>query len=184
MSHNPWYRLLTTIIGMTTTDCWKAHKHKLSSTITACEFAEQLAFELLNNNFSNNIQSVSEVLSPMDARKNLQKDSSSRPDVVDCRVSLMESRFSPLTEKSGIPKAARNELLWYKFTKMHQHVQTESYDKEGKKRRYKCSMCHSKTMWRCKDCNKAVCTDDQGGCNRMCYRNHIKQKHPTVDLLL
>ena len=187
---NPWFRLITTILGITVTDCWKAYKYKMDSNISVCDFSEQLAHELLNNDFSNQVISFSDQLSPMmetRSRKGGNNDSpASKPTDVEC-VTPQGSKFSPLTTDRSIslPKAAKMEMLWCEFMKMHTPVASKSYDKEGKRVRHKCIVCKKhKTMWRCKQCGKSICQDDQGGSNRMCFRKHIVMTHPKAGLIL
>jgi len=48
-----WFRIATTVIGMTVTDCWKAvrfmsHKKEKIHNITIKEFADHLAYDCLN----------------------------------------------------------------------------------------------------------------------------------------
>jgi Transposase IS4 len=51
-----WFRLDTTFIGITVTDCLKAYRHGLRRTnidLTTKEFAERLAFDCMHNPFGN-----------------------------------------------------------------------------------------------------------------------------------
>ncbi|CAB9527834.1 unknown protein [Seminavis robusta] len=53
VTHDGWFRIATTIIGMTITDCWKLIKHSgpdyLKET-TIVQFADMLAADLIRNN--------------------------------------------------------------------------------------------------------------------------------------
>jgi hypothetical protein len=66
---NVWFRLATTMIGITVTDAWKAYKFAIKGIkekeISVCEFADRLAYELVNNNFSKHDSfEVSAMISP------------------------------------------------------------------------------------------------------------------------
>jgi hypothetical protein len=55
--HDGWFRIITTIIGMTVTDCWRAYKHALPlkkhKEITVKEFADRMAYDCIKNCHSN-----------------------------------------------------------------------------------------------------------------------------------
>lgn len=54
---NPWFRNVTTIIGMTVIDCWKALKHRmpqLHGNMSVEEYADCLAFDCYNNGYQKN----------------------------------------------------------------------------------------------------------------------------------
>jgi len=73
-TQNAWFRLMTTKIGICVTDAWKGFRYafqnrKNDEEITIREFADRLAFELINNNFGcgasdNKIQVLSPLTSP------------------------------------------------------------------------------------------------------------------------
>jgi hypothetical protein len=187
ITHNCWFRLITTILGITVTDCWKAYKHEMNSAMSVCEFSEQLAFELLNNTFSNQAVLFSEQLSPMEKASGLENNDSpgSKPKEVSCTA--RQELFSPLTtdRSTNLSKAGKMEMLWCELIKIHKPVASSTYDKEGKRTRSKCHICKKyKTMWQCKECGKYIFHDGQGASNRMCHRKHIIQKHPNAGLEL
>lgn len=54
ITHDPWFRIATTLFGMTMTDCWKAFKYALpdkhpQKNIRIVEFADRMAYELVHN---------------------------------------------------------------------------------------------------------------------------------------
>jgi hypothetical protein len=56
VTHNCWFRLDTTLIAMTITDCWRAYKHamplKKHKEMTIMEFADRLAHDSIFNSHS------------------------------------------------------------------------------------------------------------------------------------
>jgi hypothetical protein len=140
---NPWFRLLTTLIGITLTDCWKGYRYKFDSNITICEFAEQVASELLNNNVSNKVQSICDDFSTMETRsRRRQTESPMQPSRILDWVSAQEDpRIIPMTEQTTMTKAAKMEMMWHEFSKLHKTVANKTVDKEGKTTRFKCSIC-------------------------------------------
>jgi hypothetical protein len=180
---NPWFCLFTTLIGITVKDCLKGCRYKFDSNITICEFAEQVASELLNNSFSNNVQSIP----PMETRsRRRQTESPMKPSrILDCFSAKEDPTIIPMTDQTTLSKAARMEMMWHEFLKIHKQVSNKTVDKEGKTTRFKCSICKVfKTRWKCKECDKAICPDDQGGASRFCCRKHIMNNSPEAGLIL
>ena len=65
---NCYFRIITTIIGITVVDCWKCYRYKFGdSEYTVCKFAEQIAYEMLHNNKSNAKRSL-EMMSPLESK--------------------------------------------------------------------------------------------------------------------
>jgi hypothetical protein len=48
-----WFRVVTTLLGMTVTDCWRAYKHALSREVTIKDFADCMAYDCIYNCHSN-----------------------------------------------------------------------------------------------------------------------------------
>jgi hypothetical protein len=44
-----YFRIATTILGMTVIDCWRAYKHAMDKEITVKEFADRMAYDCLYN---------------------------------------------------------------------------------------------------------------------------------------
>jgi hypothetical protein len=44
-----WFRVITTLIGMSITDCWRAYKHALDREITIKAFADCMAYDCIYN---------------------------------------------------------------------------------------------------------------------------------------
>jgi hypothetical protein len=59
VTHNCYFRIDTTLIGMTITDCWRAYKQALSSTkkkdITIKDFADAVAYDCIHNCLSDSV---------------------------------------------------------------------------------------------------------------------------------
>ena len=56
---NPFFRLATTLVGMTVTDAWKAYRFAISTdqlhpdkNLTMKDFTDRLAYDCLRNEFS------------------------------------------------------------------------------------------------------------------------------------
>ena len=54
ITHDPWFRVATTLFGMTVTDCWKAYKYALpekhpKKQIRLVEFADRMTYDLVHN---------------------------------------------------------------------------------------------------------------------------------------
>ena len=56
ITQDPWFRIATTLFGMTVTDCWKAYKYHVPAiakkTVTLVEFADRLAYDCIYNRLS------------------------------------------------------------------------------------------------------------------------------------
>ena len=52
------------MIGVCVVDCWKAYRLKFGSKMTVCQFAEQVAYELLHNSLSTT-STGADILSPI-----------------------------------------------------------------------------------------------------------------------
>jgi hypothetical protein len=61
-----WFRLVTTLIGMTVTDCWRAFKHampeKHNKVISIKDFVGRMAYDCIHNPYSNVAISVNAYL--------------------------------------------------------------------------------------------------------------------------
>ena len=93
-----WFRLWTTLIGMTVTDMWKLVKfhtnsmHRFHSS-TIKEFADELAYALLNNNMADN--------RPLQRRVRLPLVEISEPDKTNQDLSFAQHTLMHLGKKEG-----------------------------------------------------------------------------------
>jgi hypothetical protein len=202
-TNNCWFRIVTTIIGIVVTDCWKAYKYscndpKKDSEYTICEFADSLAFELVHNKFCNG-QQVAPTLSPLVEKQKeqeyeentlpTQQSSSLGPGSCQRILELdnANSVVSPLTSDrtySTVSQIARSDQLWDTLMTSHIHERNDAIDCEGKIRRRKCINCRKKTQWYCVKCKVFVCPDMQGQREYKCFKRHIIALHPNLNLAL
>ena len=109
-THNAWFRLATTLIGICVTDAWKAYryafqKQKNCEELPIKDFADRLAYELINNTFDNNNgnNATQMVLSPlMSPRRSprLLKSNQTReeaPIKTNLEIHISDTTVSPLT---------------------------------------------------------------------------------------
>ena len=58
VTHSGWFRIITTVIGMTITDCWKGFRHASASKshkeMSIVDFANRLSFDLIHNEETDN----------------------------------------------------------------------------------------------------------------------------------
>lgn len=205
---NCWFRVITTIIGITVTDCWKAFRHaKKGSKVTISEFADSLAYELLNNSFEQN-DVTSQYISPLknannndiaseDNRSNTNNEQPTEVSTASVNNSLIPRALminnptlnvSPVTDTSraSLPQAIQKDLLWNWYKTMHVQEIKSEFGSDGKRRRSKCCIkgCRRNTSWFCQNCKVFVCSDQQGSESRDCLRKHILQRHPGSGLTL
>lgn len=99
---NCWFRIITTVIGMTVTDCFKLYMHKFptKTTFKITDFVQCLGYELLHNNESNNAGNifVDDVMSPYDVDlENLaESNQEMQPHSIDFQ-NVVEIRNRPST---------------------------------------------------------------------------------------
>ena len=183
-TQNAWFRLVTTIIGITVTDCWKGYKYALrDEDMTVRDFADHLGYELLHNNFTAATSVCAKILSPIvsPTRRSpriLQKQaasSSGGASKENLIVEITEAAVSPLTKST-----ASKDLMWLKLVELHQHVQQERTEATGRKIRRHCHYCKAKTGWYCKTC-KVYCCPEIKNCKqpRNCYEEHVLEAHPS-----
>lgn len=205
---NVWFRLMTTMIGIVVTDCWKAYKFsylskKNNKEISIRDFADLLSYELINNfKTSNEDESVIENLSPLEKRpaaKNTsgENQESSQASTVPrqpprTKRSLLLSpaasacvsvgeNVSPLTSLTGNDaKKLKIESLWVELFRLHPLKKLDEHEKSGRYKRRHCLQCRQKTRHYCGTCNTFCCPPYvQGdGDERLCLRKHIIEFHP------
>jgi hypothetical protein len=112
-----WFHLVTMIIGICITDAWKGFRyafrcHKQDEEITICEFADQLAFELLHNNFDNGGSAATKTLNVLSPLRSPARRSprllklSQKFDVAvlngNLVVEILEATVSPLASTNQV----------------------------------------------------------------------------------
>jgi hypothetical protein len=108
--HNAWFPLMTTIIGICITDAWEGFRYafqnqKNDEEITIHEFADRLAYELINKNFEcgasdNKLKVLSPLSSPQRRTPRLMRLNKRQIDGTiegNLVVEISEASVSPLT---------------------------------------------------------------------------------------
>jgi hypothetical protein len=195
VTQNCWFRIFTTILGMTVTDCWKAYCHKFSQPNKKCtivEFADMLAFELINNKYDETLQDAENIetipLLRRSPRLNNNNESNlAPPPRIVNRVLYPDGSseaISPVTHPTGsdVTRALSPNMLWKHFKALHSMEKTTLTASDGRARRWICKECQRQTSWLCTRCNLHLCIDNQGNRGEKCYSKHILKKHSNVGL--
>jgi hypothetical protein len=188
VTHNPWFRIDTTIIGMTVVDAWKCLQYHLPreyGQYTAKQVADCIAWDCVNNKLCTSKTSTLEHV-PQRARaiapqnlgplggdavgassaalllvQQLQEQLRGLMigDVGDSNT-VFESTVSPLSTHAG---SAQGSFSGRRRGSIHSSIQNPDKDehKRGKKRR--CQMCQKDTRWMCEhpSCRARVHTRGQ-----------------------
>jgi hypothetical protein len=204
-THNVWFRLVTTIIGVVVTDAWKGYKYafkgsKRERETSLKDFADQLAFELCTNIFSKTTDNeMPQEISPLVAQAVADKPSVEGPALrrgleifppVE-NVIIETDNFgvgvpfltSPLTSTDGDQSKTRLEadVLWAQMISLHPHIQSKETEKTGRLMRRRCTQCQMKTGWYCELCKVFCCPEHRDGTNpRNCYKEHILKKNAKI----
>jgi hypothetical protein len=195
-TQNAWFRLVTTMIGICVTDCWKGYKYafrgsKNDEEISIRDFADRLAYELLHNNFTASESAAAKILSPLlsPARRSprmLQKHQDAATSSIGVSkgnlvVAITQATVSPLTKSTSSKVHA--DMMWLKMMELHQHVQQDSTEATGRKIRRHCNYCKFKTGWYCTTCKVYCCPEMKNSKKpRNCYKEHILEAHPSFKI--
>lgn len=130
-----WFRLNTSLIGMTTTDCWLAYKHGTKTTPTIFEFADRLAADLIRNKLSDDPDALE--------HQNIGGVELGPPLTVDVSGAGVEvaAAISPMTIDSTIESLAKD----------HKKTKNTERQPSGRIRRRVCRVdgCNKETPYRC-----------------------------------
>jgi hypothetical protein len=192
LTMNCWFRIFSTILGITVADSWKAYCYGMKNkTTTICEFADMLAFELMHNSFGKEYQEERELVSPLRRSPRLRHDCSADQDITNNQqlipreLELPETGesdcISPVTESRA---SLNSELLWNHYKKMHVFQKEIERTGDGRAKRGICKECSRQSSWFCRYCMFHVCADNQGNRKDCCYSDHIMKKHPNCGLSL
>ena len=145
VTHDPWFRLDTTIIGITVTDAWRAYKHHIADEKKKCTpiraFVDCLAYDCINNSYSDTVGGSYLSIS---TTKNDAVEDEGLPLSVNIPTdgnAGMPPQLSPVTVASSA------SLL-----EGHSIVETEEKTKKGDRRqRRTCRApnCSKKTLFMC-----------------------------------
>lgn len=127
ITHDPWFRLSTTLFGMTVTDCWKAFKYALPERhplkqLKIVEFADRMAHDLVNNTNSDQRDGGSLLLPPLTI--NVDHGSSS---------SVATSAVSPLTQATTM--TMEDVRIVHPFIDKNPEIETDKNGRSRPKRR-------------------------------------------------
>lgn len=195
MTQNCWFRLFTTILGIVVTDCWKAYIYYYPmKSQRACknifDFADCLAYELLNNHISKEFYGGAEIETSCRKRKlaspRRSNEQEGGPDNfpnthVVVNNSTEVSSPSPITMQATT-RTMTPRSLWNHFKKLHSLQKIDNKNKDGHTKRKICRECRKQTTTECAKCNLPICKDSQGGRCDYCHSKHIHGKHPDVGL--
>ena len=180
--------MIVKVIGIKFTACWKAYQHEENDDeCTITEFVYCLSFEFINNQMYNGkkIYKPNKLLSPLEVGTRY----SPRCTVMIEKIqeANTDPDLSPLTDDvtqsfSTAKKARKTQLQWADFSNIHEHSKNTSVDSLDRSKRCLCKICGNKTQWICMHCKYFVCPNIQGHRIGNCYKNHIKNAHPGIDL--
>lgn len=176
VTHDPYFRLITTLFGITVTDCWKTiryhvnDKHELKD-ISIRSFANLLAGELLHNAFDDICPDTSNFTITDSLPGDRESEVRDHPQGIESVV--VGDRF----------KESVSELTCDGGHRMETYPEVTL--KNGKKRcrRNRCRMCLKKgvvscSRFFCSDCKLCFCADGSGRGElvRMCWTEHKKHQ--------
>jgi hypothetical protein len=160
-----WFRIITTFIGITVIDAWKAFKHgvrdKSESNLSAVDFADKLVYELINRSFKDKATPLN--LSPP------TKIARTAPPAAVAHASITINT-SP-NEVSEITPASA-------FVHTMQWAAVDP--KKGRAPRQRCQMCGQLTTLYCQECARTgkayYCKDVSGGTKeKRCWSLHLEK---------
>jgi hypothetical protein len=127
---NCWFRVDTTLIGMTVTDCWRAYKQAMpdkKKAITIKDFADRMAYDCIHNCYSDTVT------------LNGYLPASTAADDIPRNVGGRQSDVSNITEPPVAPTAA-TVMSAHPFK---DNTEMEPLDAKGKTRpiRRRCPAC-------------------------------------------
>jgi hypothetical protein len=186
-----FFRLLTTVFGMTIVDCWRAYRHHISPNhrhkqIKLEGFIDLVAYDMLHNSFPKTEPELNQTLNIFTLQAAASNDV---PSIV--QVSASGESFSQLTSPETFhnllmsrTRYLEDEFLHAEVSK-HQVVKTVDTTKEGvgenertRLKRHRCSVCkhrNRRTVYYCVECRRNNVYDTVWICNPFkfdCYESH------------
>ena len=144
ITQDGWFRLYTTILGMTIVDCWKLFRTNKKSNISILDFADELGKDMLEAaklfEFAVN--------GPSRTRSGRQFHGGQEHDVQCVVTANASTDYSSLSMNAIAPKTHTREFI-----------------KKGQLRCIWCSrvtLIEKKTTMRCIECGKGFCRDGSG----------------------
>lgn len=161
---NCWFRVVTTFIGITVTDAWKAYRHgvrgpnKTERNITVLDFADRLVWELLYSNYPDNVKRKAERPLHLSPPKRMRRDDDP-PEEVRRSPRSHHTPVSTLTPASAQHSRMKAPMI---YTYAH-----------PRRRRLPCVICKIQTTITCMECEVHVCDDAAGReGNKTCWTRH------------
>ncbi len=168
-----YFRIITTLFGITVTDCWKAYRFHLSNksrhkSIPMKHFVSMLTKDMLTNTFPNTrTEDVDLFLGSKKIEDEVSKHTGTvisygNSTIIDTSTIsgrspafLLSNHTMCIYPKSADSRTTRRRCWW-------------CYHKKDKKECY--------TRWYCKECGYVpICPDGSGrGCDRFCWREHLE----------
>jgi hypothetical protein len=202
VTHNPWFRIDTTIIGMTVVDAWKCLQYHLPRkylNYTAKQAADCIAWDCVNNKlYASKTSSLEHV--PHRARTIAPQNlgplgvdavgASSAANLLLQQLQNMilgagdgnmvpESTISPLSTNGG---SVAGSFTGRRVVFIHNLIQNPDKDEKLRAKKRRCQLCKKDTRWMCENpsCRARVHTRGQDAfygsffC-RACFRTHQQQ---------
>ena len=116
VTQDPWFRMATTLFGMTVTDCWKAYTYALPDQhpkkhIKLVEFSDRMTYDLIHNKYSSDRGggSLLEMTIEVDTAQAVEQQAVVSPlSAVSSLEDIMESHaFENNTETEPTPTGRR-----------------------------------------------------------------------------
>ena len=139
VTHDCWFRLVTTLIGITATDAWKASRHQSpGEDLSAIQFCDRLAYDCFENDFPNSDMCL--FISGRNGSTNIDD--------------MISPRQNPATPAVVTPTSIGAIFESHKFTKNHDdiepYVDNRAPDSERCRRRVcRADGCKRPTSWVC-----------------------------------
>ena len=180
ITNDGYFRIFTTILGITVIDSMKAYKHHLNyrakdRKMSVLEFAEELALEMLTNDFSS--LSPSETCFNISPIHHLSTGASSSPQrrtsprrINMIHVNPSDSAVSSLGMASLGGRRETAEQIEARIKMEHGLEKRQGTTLDGGKervKRSKCAVCYKKSTWVCKGCDN-ICL-----CKGTCSEKHV-----------
>jgi hypothetical protein len=192
ITHSGWFRLVTTLFGMSVTDCWKAYKHHMDAKhrhkdMEFIHFVDILSHDMLHNTFSKvaNPDSARVIDLPMALDTEVSTHcSGNQVSVLELSTldeQTINSVFSDLTSPRRAQPNAVETIMAAHQLKMNDetHAYSADGDRRGKRvKRGECIICKGKTKFYCPACPPGPKRLKAWFCHesthRLCFPNHIK----------
>eukprot|EP00978_Attheya_sp_CCMP212_P033928 scaffold139680_cov35-Attheya_sp.AAC.1 len=179
VTHDGYFRIFTSILGVTVIDTWKAYKHHLHARSAdkdckVLDFVEELAIEMLTNDYSTLSPSdtsfnISPLHRPSTGASSPQRRTSPRRLITGetghCSISSLG-----MSGAGGRPETA--DQIKDRIKKEHVLEKRNGITNDGgslRVKRSRCKMCSKKSTWICKCCdNLCLCKGD-------CAQAHVSK---------